>query len=220
MSTAKITLASIIAVFLVSGLANTALANTHVSVGIGFGYPGFYGGYGWGHHHGSSVFIGGYWGGPYYPYYYAPPVYYAPTPVYYAPPPPVVVERPPVVVERPQAVPPAQPPQESPDTQQLYDSLRIKKGELLKMLQIGDKEHRIRAINELAGFSFDDNVRLALEKVLLTDNDPELRLTAAKAFGLVNNPKAISALENARVQDPVTEVRIAADQSIKKLQRN
>jgi hypothetical protein len=211
MKAAKIALVSII---ILLGISGVALAHTNVSVGIGVGYPSFYGGYGWGHHHRSSVIIGGYWGYPHYPdyYHYPPPVYYAP------PPPLVVIERPPVLVERPPVAQPAQPVPQSRDTQELYDSLRNKKRELLRVLVIGDKQQRIRAINELAGFSFDDNVRLALEKVLLSDGDPDLRLTAAKAFGLVKNHKAVSALEIARVQDPVTEVRIAADQSIKKLQ--
>jgi HEAT repeats len=231
MRTAKITLVSIITLVLVAGLLNTALARTNVSVGIGVGYPGYYpGGYGYygagwyGRHHRAAVIIGGYWGWPgYYPGYYCQyPGYYYPD-YYYSAPPPVIVERPPVVVERPAVVQPAQPVQpvqESSDTQALYGSLRERKSELLKVLMIGDKEHRISAINELAGYSFDDNVRLALEKVLLSDTDPELRQEAAKAFGEVKNLKAIPALETARVQDSITDVRKEADLSIKKLQAN
>ncbi len=229
MKAAKITLAAIVTFAVIVVVSNTVLARTNVSVGIGVGGPGFYPGWygyygaGWGgrHHrsHGSAVIIDGYWGWPgYYPSYYYPyPDYYYSDyyyPGYYYPaPPPPVVERPPVVVERPAVVRPVR---ESSD----YSSLREKKSELLKVLMIGDKEHRINAINELAGYSFDDNVRLALEKVLLSDTDPELRVAAAEAFGEVKNPKAIPALENARVQDSVTDVRKAADLSIKKLQAN
>ncbi len=214
----KIVIALFIVLFFISG--KLAIANSrhshhshhshsNVSIGLGFGYPGFYGGYyggyghHWGHHRGSSVFIGGYW--PIYPNYYD---YYDYG--YYAPAPP----SPPVI-----AAPPAQAPQSS-DNYALYDSLRVRKGELLKTLSIGDKEHRTNAINELAGYSFDDNVRSSIENVLFSDSDPELRIAAANALGQVKNPKAIPALEKARVQDSITDVRAAADQSIRKIQQN
>jgi HEAT repeat protein len=71
---------------------------------------------------------------------------------------------------------------------------------------------------ELAGFSFDDNIRQALEEVLLSDPDAELRQSAAQALGEVKNVKARPALEKARVQDPSEDVRRAADQAIKKLE--
>ena len=58
-------------------------------------------------------------------------------------------------------------------------------------LQTPDKEQRKEAIKELAGFSFDDKVRQALENVLLSDPDPELRKEAAQAFGKVKNTKAL-----------------------------
>jgi len=227
MKAVKITLASIIAIVLFVGLSNTAWARTHVSVGVGFGHPGFhhgghgYYGHGWGHRnfHRSTVIVGGFWGWPgYYPgYYYPYPYSYDPYPDYYVVQPPPVVAVPPPVIEQQPVV---QPIEESKDTQALFESLRTKKNELLKVLVIGDKSHRISAIAELAGYSFDDNVRLALEKVLLSDTDPELRLEAAKAFGEVKNLKAIPALEQARVQDSVTDVRKAADLSLKKLQGN
>jgi HEAT repeats len=221
MKTLKIALVSIVVLVFVTGLSNMALARTNVSIGVGVGYPGFYGAYGWGggyrHFRGSSVIVGGYWVWPgYYPgYYYPYSDYYYPD--YYPVSTPVVVERPPVVVERTAIV---QPVQEGGYTESLYGPIGAKKTELLKVLMIGDKEHRINAINELAGYSFDDNVRLSLEKVLLSDTDPELRAAAANAFGSVRNPKAIPALEKARVEDSVTDVRKAADLSIKKLQGN
>jgi hypothetical protein len=232
MKASKILLVTIITVILFFWMSNAALARTNVSIGVGVGpgyYPGWSGyyGVGWGgHHHGSSVVIGGYLGGPvYYPYpYYPYPGYYV------APPPPVVVVQPPVAAAPPVAPPPpaeemppvmaAPPAQQGGYTESLYGPIGAKKNELLNVLATGDKEHRIKAIHELAGYSYDDNVRLALEKVLLSDTDPELRVAAATAFGEVRNPKPIPALEKARVEDPVTDVRIAADLSIKKLQGN
>jgi HEAT repeat protein len=78
----------------------------------------------------------------------------------------------------------------------------------------------MEAIRELAGFSFDDKVRYALENVLLSDPDAQLREEAARSFGKVNNTKALAALEKARVEDPSEDVRKEADESIKKLEAN
>jgi HEAT repeat protein len=98
-----------------------------------------------------------------------------------------------------------------------FEDLRYKKTELLTMLDTGDKVQRNKAIKELAGFSFDDKVRQAIEKVLLSDPDPELRQSAAQALGEVKNIKAKPALEKARVEDSAADVRKAADGSIGKL---
>jgi len=83
-----------------------------------------------------------------------------------------------------------------------------------------NKELRKEAIKELAGFSFDDNVRAALENVLLSDPDPELRKEAAQTFGKVKNTKALAVLEKARVEDSSEDVRKEANQSIKKILGN
>jgi HEAT repeat protein len=99
-----------------------------------------------------------------------------------------------------------------------FEDLRYKKNELLTMLETGDKVQRNKSIKELAGFSFDDKVRQALEKVLFSDPDPELRQSAEQALGEVKNDKALPALEKARVQDPSEDVRREADQAIKKLE--
>ena len=72
----------------------------------------------------------------------------------------------------------------------------------------------------MAGFSFDDKVRYALENVLLSDSDAQLRKEAARSFGKVKNTKALAALEKARVEDSSEDVRKEADQSIKKLEGN
>jgi HEAT repeat protein len=78
----------------------------------------------------------------------------------------------------------------------------------------------MKAISELAGFSFDDKVREEMEKILLSDPDPELRKEAAKAFGKVVNEKALAVLEKARVSDPDIAVRQEADNSIKQIKSN
>lgn len=188
--------------------SNTALARTRVYVGVGYGYSdfrhGFYHHHGWGHHHpywGPVIIGGGYW-------YDWGPDYYVVTP-------PMVVERAPVVVERQTVVVP--PKGCDKDTQALFEDLRNKKNELLKKLQTPDKEQRKAAIDELAGFSYDDNVRQALENVLLSDPDPELRKEAARMFGEVKNVKALAALEKARVEDSNEDVRKEADKAIKKI---
>ncbi len=139
--------------------------------------------------------------------------------------PPVVVERPPVIIER-QTVVYSSPPQVV-QQQQFDDStiqrnidLQYRKSALLNQLQSSNKELRRQAIDELAGFSFDDNVRAALENILLSDPDPELRAEAAYSFGTVKNTNARSALERARVEDPSADVRRAADNAIRSITGN
>jgi hypothetical protein len=213
----------IVAVSLLIGLSNAASARPNVYIGVGFGgHPGF--------HHGFRPGYGFY----HHPYYFGPPwryyypyretvivgggYYYDYGPDYYVVTPPVVVERPPVVVEKQTVI--VQPQGFDESTLQLNMNLQYKKSELLKQLQTPDKEPRREAIAELAGFSFDDNVRQALENVLLSDPDPELRIEAAQSFGKVKNAKALAALEKARVEDVSEDVRKEADQSIKKLEGN
>ncbi|MFA5238637.1 MAG: HEAT repeat domain-containing protein [Phycisphaerae bacterium] len=154
--------------------------------------------------------------------------WYDQRPNYYVVAPPVVVERPPVVIERqtvvystisPQVV--SQPPQQfSESTLQLNVELQYRKNELLNQLQAGDKELRRQAIRELAGFSFDDNVRFSLENILLSNPDPDLRAEAAQSFGKVKNANARTALEKARVEDPNADVRRAADEAIRSIEEN
>jgi hypothetical protein len=223
----------IAAVSLLIGLSNVALARPSVYIGVGIGgRPGFRGGYrpdyrfshrpryfepGWGRRHyyphRQTIILGG-------------GCWYDRGPDYYVVAPPVVVERPPVVIERqtvvystssPQVV---QPQQFDESTLQLNINLQYKKSELLKQLQAPNKEQRREAIDELAGFSFDDNVRAALENVLLSDPDPELRAEAAHSFGEVKNTGARAALEKARVEDPSVDVRKAADEAISSLNGN
>jgi hypothetical protein len=100
------------------------------------------------------------------------------------------------------------------DTAEQLEKLKQKKNELLKVLRIGDKERRLRAIRDLAGLSCDDTVRKALEKVLLSDPDPELRKEVATSFGKTENRKVVAALEEAKATDSSREVRQAAYRAI------
>jgi hypothetical protein len=227
MKTLKYGLVQIVAVmcFLIL-LSNTASARTSLYIGAGFGHSDFQRGYQpdyrWGPHryshhyryfepvhygwrgrhyrpHVRTIIVGsGYW-------YCGEPDYYVVTP------PPQVIEKQVVLV---------QPKDEDKDTQALFEALRYRKSELLKKLQTPDKEQRKEAISELAGFSFDDQVRQALENILLSDPDPELRIQVARVFGEVNNTKALPALEKARVEDPDEDVRKEADNAIKKIESN
>ena len=99
------------------------------------------------------------------------------------------------------------------DAQQ-REILRRKKSEQLKILKIGDKAERIQAIHELAPFSFDDGVRRALEKILLSDPDPEVRKEVAVSFGKTENQLVLAALRQAKEKDPVRDVRQAAYRAI------
>jgi hypothetical protein len=223
MKASKFTLVkTIVVVSLLIGLSNAASARTGVYVSAGFGYPDFHRGY----HPGYRFYNQPRYFGPtwrhYYPYRETIIVSggysYDWGPDYYVVTPPVVVERPPVIVERQTVI--VQPQQFDESTLQLNINLQYKKSELLKQLQMPNKELRKEAIKELAGFSFDDNVRAALENVLLSDPDPELRKEAAQTFGKVKNTKALPALEKARVEDSSEDVRKEADQSIKKILGN
>ncbi|MHC4637234.1 MAG: HEAT repeat domain-containing protein [Planctomycetota bacterium] len=102
----------------------------------------------------------------------------------------------------------------------LFKRLRAKKSELLRKLRIGDKPARLNAIIELSCFSFDDKVRQALEEVLLSEPDSELRKEAIKAFSNVKNKRALSLLEKVRVEDSDKEVRAEADHAIREINKS
>jgi hypothetical protein len=97
---------------------------------------------------------------------------------------------------------------------QIRKALERRKGELVKTLKTGDKEKRIQAIHELAAFSSDNGIRQALEEVLLSDPDPELRKEVAVSFGKTENLLVLAALTQAKENDPVRDVRQAAYRSI------
>ncbi|MEJ2705340.1 MAG: HEAT repeat domain-containing protein [Sedimentisphaerales bacterium] len=121
---------------------------------------------------------------------------------------PIVVD-PPVVVYDPPA-PAGKPPVDT----QLSEAIRKKQSELLKVLKIGDKEKRLQAIDQLAAFSSDAKVRAALEEVLLSDPDPDLRKEVAVAFGKTESQLVVAALTQAKDNDPVRDVRQAAYRSL------
>jgi hypothetical protein len=103
------------------------------------------------------------------------------------------------------------------DTAKLFERLRHQKDEFLKTLKEGTSEQQKEAIAKLAGFSFDDTVRVALEEVLLSSPDPQLRKAVAISLGQVKNTKVLPALEKAKAQDPDQQVREEADKAIKKI---
>jgi HEAT repeat protein len=92
--------------------------------------------------------------------------------------------------------------------------MRQRKSELLKAVKIGDKENRTGAIRDLAPFSFDDKVRAALEEILLSDPDPQLRKQVAVSFGKTTNRDTVPALEIAKAKDSDRDVRQAAYRAI------
>jgi len=182
-----------------------ALARSHgfVYIGVGHHYP---------HHYWHS-------------YWYPPPFYYVGYPFgypyywtedYY---PDVIVERPAVVVR--ETATPAQvyrvPAVPDEETLSLFASIRNKKAELLKQLQSADKAERIKAVADLAGLTYDDQVKEKLKDILLKDPDPDLRREVANTFGKSKNDQLISILEGVRVSDDNKEVRQAADQAIKNI---
>jgi hypothetical protein len=106
------------------------------------------------------------------------------------------------------------------NTAELFGKLRQKKCELLEKLRTGNKENRIEAATELAGFSYDDKVKKALEDILLSDPDEQLRKQVALSLGKVKNPQFLPILEKIRVADPSEDVRKAADEAIKNIKKN
>ena len=130
--------------------------------------------------------------------------------------PPVVVERPHIVTRQYVVVRPKGG-EVSPADARLFAEVRNKKGELLWTLKIGDKASRTRAITDLAGYSFDDTVREALEEIILKDPDPELRKCVAESLGNVKNKNVIPTLEKVRLEDSNEEVRREADRAISQI---
>ncbi len=188
-------------------LPTTTEARVHFSIGISTSFDhhhaGFY--YGrrgpWYYRHGLLYPCPGFWFDDCYP----------------------IVVRPPVVIDIPRVTTrhitvnryanEYKPPRVD-ENAKLFEKLRLKKHELLRKLKIGNKDNRIQAVRGLAGFTFDDKVKDALENVLLNDPDPELRIEVAAYFGKTNNKNLIGALERAKNEDPESGVRQAAEKSI------
>jgi hypothetical protein len=182
-----------------SGGHGGGYGHSNVAIGIGIGFP-IYGGY-------------GYWGGPYYYQYdyypYYPPVVYAPPPYY-----PSVVIAQPVVVDQPVIV-------RREIFQPSYNSdlsgVRVRKAQLLNLLNQGGQAERLQAISELSGYSFDDQVRATLENLLLSDPNAAIREEVTVSFAKVKNRAALPILEKVRVEDSDREVRAAADMAINQI---
>ena len=139
-----------------------------------------------------------------YPYYSS---YYSPGAVYIDSPPPT-----------PAAERPTDLWQYSPPVKAYKNDLAKKREkELLDKLQQGDDASRMQAIELLAGFSFDDQVRNAMENVLQSDPNAAMRKVVAETFGRVKNQKALGVLETVRVEDTDMEVRQAADRAIDRI---
>jgi hypothetical protein len=181
-------------------LTGTAKARIHLSIGLGtsFGhhYPRYYG-HGYPHHR----WYGGYYG-PWPGHCYSPRSSLWIHQSY-----PIVLS-PPLRVKTP-----AENPRPKPQPQ-LSQSMRQQQSELLKVLKIGDKENRIGAICELASFYFDEKAQAALEDILLTDPDPEIRKKIATSLGKTANARVTPALKIARAKDPDRGVRQAAYRSL------
>ena len=221
----------LILIMLVGGLGmlmpGLALADGHGGGGHGGGWHGGHGG-GWGHTNYSFSFGFGYYGpGPYYypsyyypayyPYYY--PAYYPYYPYDY---PEVVVERPVIVESSPVVIPqPAAPVQiyraPAVQTSDKFADVRMKKAELLKQLASTDKAEKMKAISDLGGLSYDDEVMAKLTEILLKDPDADLRKEVINAFAAVKNQKVIFTLEGVRISDDNKEVRQAADDAIRQI---
>jgi len=112
---------------------------------------------------------------------------------------------------------PAVKPEDDGKTVEYFIQLRRKKSELIENARRGHKENREEAIIELAGYSLDTRVREALEEVLQSDPDTELRKQAARSISALGNRKALPILEKARAQDPDSQVRMEADKAIRKI---
>jgi len=130
--------------------------------------------------------------------------------------PPVVVGHPHIVTRQYVVVNPKVG-EVSPADARLFAEVRNKKDELLRVLKIGDKASRTRAIMELAGYSFDDTVSKVLEEIILKDPDPELRKCVAESLGNVKNKIVIPTLEKVRLEDSDEQVRRAADKAISQI---
>ncbi len=131
--------------------------------------------------------------------------------------PSVVVEAPLVVRDRHVVVEEVRLPRARPKVEgaeQLSPELQRKRGELLKILRIGDVSSRVRAAHDLAPFAADETVRGALERALLSGRDPMVRQAVAELFGRLKDEKTLPALKRAYAEDLSREVRQAAYRAI------
>ncbi len=131
--------------------------------------------------------------------------------------PSIVVEVPVVVRDRHVAVAAARLPRARPkveSAEQRSPELERKRGELLRILRIGDVGNPVRAAQDLGPFAGDETVRGALEQALLSDHDPVVRQAVAELFGRLKDEKTLPALKRAYAEDLSRPVRQAAYRAI------
>jgi hypothetical protein len=194
-------------IYLLVLFAGTAEARVYVGIGIGTSFGQHHRHY-YGHHYPHRRWYGG-WAGCHDPWWGCSrwPGHYYPSGSSFW----IHQSFPIVINRRPSVKAPADNPAPKP---QISQSMRQQLDELLRVLKIGDKENRIGAIHELAPFSFDTKVRAALEEVLLSDPDAELRKQVAISLGKTENSNVTSALKMAKAKDPDRGVRQAAYRAI------
>ncbi len=189
-------------------LPKTVSASGCFSIGIGtsFGHHyhshfhgGYYSHYPWHRRHYGWPYYGSscYWGPG---YYHWPGYHYSSIGIR------LTAPHRPVRAEAPQTEPARNP--------QLSEAMKRKKSELIKIVKIGDKNSRIRAIEELVVFSADTKARVTLEEVLLSDPDPDLRKQVATQLGKAECKQAVPALKIAKAKDSNRDVRQTAYRAI------
>lgn len=187
-------------------LPSAATARISVSIGLGT-YLGRYHPHYYGHWYPHYRWYGHH--GPWWDHSYWPGSFCLPGSSFWFYSDPIVLDPPPRV-----KAPKAPEENSEPPQVRLSERMRREQSELLRMLRIGDKESRIGAIHELAAFYFDDKARPALEDVLLTDPDADIRKAVADALGKTGNVKVTAALKLAKAKDPDRDVRQAAYRSL------
>ncbi len=195
---------SLVLIFSLILLANTANGRVRFSIGIGttFGHHhGHYYHHYYPHHWWYDDCYGPWWGHSYWPGHHGSSFWFH----HYSP---IIIDPPPR--DKARQDPPHNPKPKPP----LSERMRKEQSELLRMLKIGDKENRIGAIGELAAFYYDSKARAAIEKAMLNDPDPEVRTEAATSLGRTSDRRAIDALKTAKAKDPDRNVRQAAYKSI------
>jgi HEAT repeats len=166
-----------------------------VRVGIGIGFP---------------IYAGPYYGPYYYPYYQPYPIYAAPAPVYVAPA-PAVVQQPPPVYSQPVPTVRAQE-SHSPSYEETAPQPKLVAGipadfnRAIQQLSNQDERARSDAALELGRMKAQQAVD-QLCTMLQSDHSPQVRETAARALGLIGNPRALAALQNSAMADGDREVR-------------
>jgi hypothetical protein len=182
-----------------------AAAEAGWSVGIGVGWPGWYG-----------------------PYYGCRPHYWYPGPVFVVAPPPPVYVAPatvvqPAVVQPPYSAPPPAPipapaptpaPEPSPTTP-LPAPRRAPEAQLtsfngyLRSLRDADEHVRLEAVTQLGRMKSQRAID-PLAATLAGDSSAAVREAAAKALGLIGSPAALPALNRAAQADVDRDVRHTA----------